>query len=123
MTDRSLSACRILVVEDEYLLAAELAQELAKAGADVLGPVPTIEQALAVLSRAAGPHGAILDVNLGGVSVFPLADTLIKRGVALVFATGYDADTLPARFANVPICGKPIDIALVTATIKQAIHA
>ncbi len=122
MTDRSLSACRILVVEDEYLLAAELAQELANAGADVLGPVPTIEQALAVLSDTM-PHGAILDVNLSGVPVFPLADTLIKRGVSLVFTTGYDADTLPDRFADVPICGKPINIALVKATIAQAIHA
>ena len=123
MADRRLRACRILVVEDEYLLADELAQELADAGAEVLGPAPTIELALAALAEKAAPDGAILDVNLGGVPVFPLADTLIERGVPLIFTTGYDPDTLPERFANVPKCGKPINVARITAAIERAIHA
>ena len=123
MTDRSLHACRILLVEDEYMLAEELALELTDAGAEVLGPAPTIERALAVLDGKSNPDGAILDVNLGGVSVFPLADTLIDRGVPVVFTTGYDPDTLPDRFANVPVCGKPINVMLITAAIGRAIHA
>jgi CheY-like chemotaxis protein len=95
MTARTLQACRILVVEDENLLADELAQESAEAGAQVLGPAPTIELALSVLEGEPTPDGAILDVNLSGVAVFPLADTLIKRGVPLVFTTGYDPESLP----------------------------
>lgn len=122
MADQSLRACRILVVEDEYLLADELAQELMDAGADVLGPVPTIEAALAVLDEEAAPDGAVLDVNLGGVPAFALADTLIERGVPLIFTTGYDPNTLPARFANVPKCGKPIRVAQIAAAIGRAIH-
>ena len=123
MADQSLHACRILVVEDEYYLANELALELADAGAEVLGPAPTIELALAVLKKEAAPHCAILDVNLGGEPVFPLADTLIERGVPVVFTTGYDPDSLPDRFANVPKCGKPINVARITAAIGRAIHA
>ena len=123
MVDPSLRACRILVVEDEYMLADELAQELTDAGAEVLGPVPTIERALAVLEGEVAPDGAILDVNLSGVPVFPLADTLIERGVPLVFTTGYDPDALPDRFVDVPKCGKPINVARLTAALGRAIHA
>ncbi|WP_260596628.1 response regulator [Sphingomonas endolithica] len=122
MADRSLQACRILVVEDEYLLADELAQELTDAGAEVLGPAPTIELALQALKEGPAPDGAILDVNLSGVSVFPLADTLIERGVPVVFTTGYDPDSFPVRFANVPKCNKPINISRITAAIGRAIH-
>lgn len=122
MADRSLKACRILVVEDEYLLADELAQELADLGADVLGPVPTIELALAVIEKEVAPDGVVVDVNLGGVLAFALADTLIERGVPMIFTTGYDPNTLPVRFANVPICGKPINVALITAAIGRAIQ-
>ena len=122
MADRSLKACRILVVEDEYFLADELAQELADAGAIVLGPVPTIDQALAVMEEEAAPDGAVLDVNLGGVLVFSLADTLIERGVPIIFTTGYDPNTLPVRFANVPICGKPINVELIATAIGRTIR-
>jgi len=120
MGNTSLHGCRILVVEDEYMLADELAQELADAGAEVLGPAPTIALALAVLEGSV-PDGAILDVNLGGVLVFPLADTLIERGVPVIFTSGYDPEALPARFANVPKCNKPINVALIMATIRRAI--
>ena len=118
-----LRGCRILLVEDEYFLAEELAQELADAGASVIGPAPTIERALALFEPRSPPDGAILDVNLAGEPVFPLADTLIESGVPVVFTTGYDPATLPTRFAQVPVCGKPISAARITGAIRKAIHA
>lgn len=122
MADLGLRACRILVVEDEYILADELAHELAGAGASVIGPVPTIERALALVEHST-PDGAILDVNLGGEPVFPLADTLLGRGVPVVFTTGYDPVTLPERFAGVQTCEKPINATRIMAAIDRAIHA
>ena len=122
MRDRSLDKCRILVVEDEYMLADELAQELADEGALVLGPVPSIEAALLLLDQQALPDGAILDVNLGGERVYPLADTLTGRGVPIIFTTGYDAAALPSRFAHVPTCEKPFRPARIIEAIGTAIR-
>lgn len=122
MADRALNRCRVLVVEDEYLLANELAMELADEGAVVLGPVPSVERALALLEDEVPPDGAILDVNLGGEAVFPLADVLIDRGVPLIFATGYDASALPERFAHVSRCEKPINMRRITAALRTAIR-
>lgn len=123
MADQTFNQCRILVVEDEYLLADELATELADEGATVLGPAPTVERAMALLEAPPLPHGAILDLNLGGEPAFPVADALIELGVPLIFTTGYDSAAIPERFASVPTCEKPISIARVTAALSGAIHA
>lgn len=122
MANQALNRCRVLVVEDEYLLADELATELADEGAVVLGPVSNVERALALLEEEAPPDGAILDVNLGGEPVFPLADVLIERGVPLIFTTGYDANALPDRFAHVSRCEKPINMRRITAALGTVIH-
>jgi DNA-binding response OmpR family regulator len=122
MTGRSLDHCRILVVEDEYMLADELSRELQNAGATVIGPVPSIKGARALLDDQELPDGAILDVNLGGEPVFPLADSLIERHVPLIFTTGYDAAALPSRFAHFSRCEKPIEIRSVMAALHKAIH-
>lgn len=123
MPDRWLEQCRILVVEDEYLLADELATELADCGAQVLGPAPNVERALALLDAQPLPDGAILDINLGGEPAFPVADALIGHGVPIVFTTGYDAGALPDRFADIPRCEKPINIRRITAALGAAIGA
>ena len=122
MSDPALHERRILVVEDEYLVAEELAQELADVGALVLGPVSSVESALALLDGEARPDGAILDVNLGGERVFPLADTLIDRSVPMIFITGYDPATLSARFERVPVCEKPFKVSRIIDAIGKAIH-
>ena len=123
MADPSLDRCCILVVEDEYLLADELAMELEDGGAVVLGPASNVAHALALLDRQAVLDGAILDVNLAGELAFPVADALLDRGVPLIFTTGYDPDALPERFAHVPKCGKPINIARLATALARAIHA
>lgn len=123
MADRSLNHCRILVVEDEYLLADELALELADEGAVVLGPAPSVKHALGLLEGEASLDGAILDLNLGGEPAFPVADALIDRSVPLIFTTGYDAGAIPERFAHIPRCEKPINIGRITAALGKVIHA
>lgn len=122
MPERSLRDCRVLVAEDEYMLADDLRLELEEVGAIVLGPVGALAEALAVI--AAEPHidGAILDVNLAGEAVYPAADALIARGVPIVFTTGYDRSILPDRFGGVVRCQKPINIRRVTAAIGRQIH-
>ena len=123
MADRTLDRCRILLVEDEYLLADELATELTDRGATVLGPVPNVAAALALIAGDEPVNGAILDVNLGGELAFPVADVLLKRGVPVILTTGYDAAALPERFRHLPRCEKPVSIARITAALSRVVHA
>ncbi|MBO1073475.1 PAS domain-containing protein [Roseomonas marmotae] len=83
-----LAGRRVLVVEDEALIAAEIGAVLRSAGCCVLGPAATVEQAMR-LAETSAIDLAVLDVNLGGQASFPVADLLARRGVPVVFATGY----------------------------------
>jgi CheY-like chemotaxis protein len=100
---------RVLVVEDEYIVAEDLRQDLERHGVTVLGPVPSVQRALALLDEDQQPDAAILDVNLGGEMGFPVADRLHERGVPVLLATGYDAWSIPERYARLPRCEKPFD--------------
>ena len=80
-------------------------------------------RALALLEREAAPDGAILDLNLGGEPAYSVADVLLTRGVPVVFTTGYDASTLPERFAHILRCEKPFDIRRIKAALVKVIHA
>ncbi|HEV7276523.1 MAG TPA: response regulator [Devosiaceae bacterium] len=121
MSDRTLRDCRVLVVEDEYLLADELQTELENAGAVVIGPVGRLAEAATLIEENGQLDGAILDANLGGEMVFPAADLLLERGVPIIFATGYDASVIPSRFSAVARCEKPIDIRKIVQAIGRAL--
>lgn len=123
MSDLTLRDCRILVVEDEYMLADELSSELSEAGAIVLGPAGTLEDAMRLIRSEEPIHGAILDVNLRGEMAFAAADMLLARKVPLVFTTGYDLSALLPRFADVVRCEKPTTINKLAAAIGRVIHA
>ena len=123
MTDRTLHECRVLVAEDEYMLADELEMQLVDAGAIVLGPIGTIEEAVDLIRSERKIDGAILDVNLAGEMIFPVADLLIERGVPFVFTTGYDASIIPSHLKHVVRCEKPINIVRITQAIGRLIHA
>ncbi|MCJ2084734.1 response regulator [Methylobacterium sp. E-005] len=85
---RPLGGRRILIVEDEYLIAMEVKRWLLAAGAEVVGPVPNVERALDVIADE-GLDAAVLDVNLDhGDTVYPVADKLSALGVPYLFATG-----------------------------------
>ena len=109
MSPGSLACRRVLAVEDEYFIAEELEDALRKAGATVLGPVSSVDGALALLRSEAPPEAAVLDVNLCGEMVYPVADLLTARGVPFVFTTGYDQTVLPARYAAVRRLEKPFE--------------
>lgn len=106
-TGRELSGRRVLVVEDEYFVADDIARELQAHGADIVGPVPTLEGAFGLLDREKHLDGAVLDMNLRGEMAFPVADALIARGVPFVFSTGYDKSVVPERYRDVPRWEKP----------------
>ncbi|MDM7955145.1 response regulator [Blastomonas sp.] len=122
MTDLSLNGRRILVVEDEYLVADELHMELERIGATVIGPVASLADAIAII--AATPHidGAVLDGNLKGEMVFPAADQLLDRGIPIVFVSGYDALAIPERFRQAPRCDKPVGVRRIIETLKRALE-
>ena len=108
MAEDVLRGRRILVVEDDYFLAEDMRTNLERAGAEVVGPIPRLKQALDLLARSERLDGAVLDINLAGEMVYPLADALRERGVPFVFATGYDEKNIPPRYADVPWCPKPV---------------
>jgi DNA-binding response OmpR family regulator len=111
-----LHQMRILVVEDEMLVAADLAEALAARGAEVIGPVPTLAEAM----RAVATHWidwAVLDVNLAGEMSFELADRLERAGIPYVLATAYCADQLPERFRGKPRLEKPYQLEALAGMI------
>jgi two-component SAPR family response regulator len=119
MTEHTLRDCRILVVEDEYILANELQIELSDRGATVLGPIAMLEEAMELIDQEHDIDAAILDVNLDGEMVYPAADLLARLGVPFVFTTGYDASAIPPRFEHVVRCEKPVDMAKVTFALGR----
>lgn len=122
MPNPALRECRVLVVEDEYLLADELTAALEDAGAIVIGPVGDLADATALIQREERIDAAILDVSLGGEMVFPAADLLIERGIPVVLTTGYDKSALPSRFDDVPVCEKPVVRNRLLRAVDQALH-
>jgi CheY-like chemotaxis protein len=104
------SGRRILVVEDEYLIAADLAEALEELGAEVVGPVANLKAALVEVERAGDLDGATLDVTLGQEKSFDVAAILRQRGVPFVFLTGYGDRGVPDQYRDVPRCEKPFDV-------------
>jgi CheY-like chemotaxis protein len=103
-----LEGKRVLLVEDEYFIVQDLARDFAAAGAIVIGPAATLPDALRLVASSGPLDGAVLDINLKGEMVYPLADALMNRGVAFVFSTGYDSEVIPSRFDGIIRCEKPI---------------
>ncbi len=97
---------RILVVEDEALIAIDLEAVLEDAGYRVLGPVNSAATALALLEREL-PELALLDVNLGGSNVFGVANAVAARNVPIIFLTGHTAHRLPENHRHRPLVAKP----------------
>ena len=107
-TSMPLRGLAVLIAEDEYLLASDIARELERQGASTVGPFATADRAMAAMTGTATLDAAILDVNLRGTAVYPLADLLIELGTPFVFMTGYAGEALPSRLSGVPCCYKPL---------------
>jgi DNA-binding response OmpR family regulator len=108
----------VLVVEDQYFLAGDIARALAAVGAEVVGPVPDLDRGLA-LSRSQDLDAAVLDINLRGEDVYRLAEELMRKDVPIVFTTGVDSTVLPAAFVQVPRLEKPIQLSDLIRTLSD----
>lgn len=110
---------KILVVEDDYYLAADTAAALRGPGAEVLDPCPSEEATLDLL-KARTPTHAVLDLNLGGGGPkFAIARVLKARGVPFLFMTGYDSDAIPTEFDLVPVLQKPAPFVRIVESVSQ----
>ena len=110
---------RLLVVEDEFFIADGLARDFAAMGADIVGPVPTLEQAMDLLDREPCIDGAVLDIQLRNAASYDIADELLRRGVPVVFVTGYDAAVIPTRYVDVIRCVKPVSSEKVAQALTR----
>lgn len=105
----SLNGVKVLVVEDEYFLADDLSRSLAKAGAEVVGPIGSPDEANAKVSEGAFDC-AVIDMNLRGEFTFAMAERLRAAGVPFIVATGYNQASLPDAMKNVPRIEKPFSV-------------
>ena len=115
-----LDGLRVLVVEDDCLAASEMRDVVEELGGVALGPVARLEQALRLV-QSDPPDAAILDVRLDGDDSLPVADALVALGTPVIFATGYDADSLPERFAETPRVAKPFSRVSIERTLRKAL--
>lgn len=109
----------ILIVEDEYFLADETRQKLEQLGATVVGPAANVQDALELLATSE-IDAAILDVHLGDEFVFPVAEKLEVADIPFVFATGYDASVIPAKFSGFTLCEKPTELGKIASALFSA---
>lgn len=117
--EAALVGLRLLLVEDEFALAVGLAEALEDAGAEVLGPVSSVESALALIDEVPEIDAAVLDVTLGEEMVFPVADVLLRHDLPFVFATGYDRMQLPPQYRRFETCTKPVEPRALAAVLAR----
>lgn len=118
--DRSstLSGRRVLIVEDQYLIADDMRQAIESLGGAVIGPAPSIDAALEML--AAGEVDlALLDVNIAGDPVYRLADMLMAKGTPFIFATGYSRAATPSAYAAAPHLEKPVTAQAICDCLRR----
>lgn len=111
---------RILIVEDEFLVAVQLEEDIRSAGCTVVGPYSTLARAVEA-SRRERFDVALLDVNLNGDMVYPLADELLARRIPFVLLSGYSSSDLPERLSDVPRATKPYDPATLIEILQTAV--
>ena len=113
-----LSGARVLIVEDEFYLAAELKETLERAGGQVLGPCSRLDAVARELDRTV-PDCAIVDINLGMGPSFDTAEKLQERGIPFVFLTGYDASSIPPQLGHVERFAKPVEMGSVLSAVRR----
>jgi DNA-binding NarL/FixJ family response regulator len=112
-----LAGLRILIAEDQYMIASELRRVLEAAGLEIVGPFSTLRAALAAVDDDIDL--ALLDVNLHGLAVFEVADALAGRGVPYAFATAYEAGALPVPYRSIARVEKPVEPQALLDTLRR----
>lgn len=119
--DPRINGRRILLVEDEPLVAMMMTQMIGDMGGEVIGPFGTLRDAIAGLPEA-GLDAAVLDVNVGGELVYPLAERLARDGTPLMFLTGYDSKSVDRRFVTARVLTKPIEEAELASALASLLE-
>jgi DNA-binding response OmpR family regulator len=118
------TGARVLIVEDEWLLAEHYVTILRDAGYTIIGPAPSVDEALKLISQSA-IDAALLDINLRGTMSYSLAEHLAARQVAFAFITGYDPVDLPPHLAQKMLLRKPAQpealIGVVESLVKRSV--
>ncbi len=108
---------RVLVVEDSFYIAEDIARVLEQDGWTVIGPAPDLKQARALLDEDP-PDAALLDINLAGEMVYGFVDELRRRAIPFLFVSGYGRETVPAAYADVPHVEKPFRAANLVLALR-----
>src|SRR5262245_7459490 len=108
---------RVLIVEDDYFLAHEIADSVADTGCVVLGPVPSVNAALEIL-RVDLPDIAVLDLMLDDETAYPIAEILRCNAVPFIFATAYSG-SIPEEYRDVRSLEKPVDFGKLKRTLTE----
>jgi CheY-like chemotaxis protein len=122
MTQDMLVGSRVLIVEDEPIIAMMQTMILESVGCVVLGPAPGVDQAILMIG-AQSIDLALLDINLDGEKVYLVADALAKRGVPFVFLTGYGGETLPPAHRGQRCLTKPCDEDDLLRALREALQS
>lgn len=118
----ALGGLRVLVAEDRVLIAAKVVQILRGAGCVVAGPAPTLAAGLELARDEANPLGAaVLDIDLRGEPVYPLAEALRARRVPFLFLTGYGPLAIPGEWRGAPRVEKPFDAPALRGALARLV--
>ena len=109
---------RIMIVEDEALVAMILEDQLEDLGFSIAAICANVAEAMKAVDESA-PDAAILDVNLGGQLVYPVADRLIDRGIPFVFVTGYGRESVDQRYSSIRVLEKPVERQTLEAVFAE----
>jgi CheY-like chemotaxis protein len=123
MSDNPLSGRRVLVIEDEMIVAMLLEDMLADLGCTVLGPAARVDQALTIIAATRSLDAAVLDVNLNGQKSYPVADALVARGVPFLFTTGYRRDSVMNGYRSFPQLEKPFKLSELADALAKLLTA
>src|SRR5262245_543706 len=111
---------RVLIVEDEAMIAGLIESILSAAGWSVVGPAATLERALATIERER-LDAALLDVRLNGHEAFALADVLMRRGIPFIFVSGFTRKQIPPRYRDCAYIAKPFTPDAILALLEEVV--
>ena len=109
------------MIEDEYFLAEDISAALKELGAEIVGPVGEVGDAIAIVNSGQLIDAAVVDINLKDQLIYPVAENLRARNIPFVFTSGYDQSAIVSRFKDIQLFEKPIDAAAMANSLGRLI--